>query len=61
MEEDEAIDYLFTLLKTQGVACATVNDGHILLFKREKLQQLLDQAAGKEELMIFIKRPDFKN
>jgi hypothetical protein len=57
----DAIDFFKKLVETQGVACSTVNDGHVLMFKRSFLQDLIDKNLDKEELVIFIKRPDFKD
>jgi len=53
-------DFFLELVRTQGVACSTVDDGHVLMFKREWLQSLLEKFPS-QEIAIFIKRPDFKN
>lgn len=58
--EDDMIELFKQTVDTQGVACSTVKDGHLLMFKRATLQKFLDDNAG-DELIIFIKRPDFKN
>lgn len=59
-DKQDAAEFFAKMVETQGVACSTVSDGHVLLFKREWLQNLLDQYPDRERLSIFIKRPDFK-
>jgi hypothetical protein len=58
---DKALEYIYELLERQGAAASTVKDGHMLFFKREFLQRLLDAHPGKEKFTIFLQRPDFKN
>lgn len=53
-------DWINKIADVQGVACLTVSDGHVLLFKRSCLQSIMDQNPDKEKILIFIKRPDFK-
>lgn len=60
-KKDDGIDYFLKLVETQGVACSTVKDGHIIMFKRSWLQSLLDSHPDNSEITIFIQRPDFKN
>jgi len=57
--EDNYAEYLTTLLKTQGVAVATVSDGWVFTFTKEKLQAVLN---GTEEanIMIFVKNSDLQ-
>lgn len=57
----DELDFFNEMVETQGVAVSTVSDGHVLMFKREFLQSLLDKYADQEKLIIFIKRPDFKD
>jgi hypothetical protein len=61
MKTNNPIDFLLEMLETQGVAASSVTDGHILLFKKKFLQDLLDQNAGKEKIIIFVKQQEFKN
>ncbi len=58
MSNNKEIEFLLELVKLNGVACSTVKDGHVLVFKREFLQNLLD-GNGNKEFAIFVKRPDF--
>lgn len=58
MNSDSA-DYLATLAETQGAACATVKDGHILVFKRDFLQRLVEKSS-QETFVIFVKRGDLQ-
>jgi hypothetical protein len=55
------IDFFTKMMDSQGVAVSTVSDGHIIIFKREFLQSLLDKYSDRDSLTIFIKRPEFKN
>jgi len=61
MDENKATEYLLKMLETQGVACSTVKDGHVLMFKRSVLQSMLDNHPDQDELVIFVKRQDFNN
>lgn len=61
VKTEDGLDYFTEMVETQGVAVSTVADGHVLMFKREFLQSLLDKYADQEKLIIFIKRPDFKD
>lgn len=59
---DDPVEYLMKMVETQGgVACATVKDGHVIVFKRASLRSMLEavDAVGKDTFMIFVKRPDF--
>jgi hypothetical protein len=58
---DKAIEFMKELCEQQGVACATVKDGHLLMFKVSHLKAMVEAHADQEDLVIFIKRPDFKN
>lgn len=63
---DKEVDSKFTEFfiesaNKMGIACSTVKDGHVLLFKREYLQKILDTNPDKESILIFVKRPDFKD
>jgi hypothetical protein len=59
--KDKEIDFFLTTVETQGVACSTVADGHVLMFKTSWLKSLLEKYEDKPQISIFIKRPDFKN
>lgn len=61
MANEKEAEFLVKLVETQGAVCSTVKDGHVLIFKRSFLQEMLDKNAGKDTLAIFVKRPDFKN
>lgn len=60
VKTSDPAEYLLDIVHTNGVACSTVKDGHVLVFKREKLLQILDQTGDSEILTIFIQRPDMK-
>lgn len=61
MKSNNSTDFLLDLLEAQGVAASSVSDGHILLFKRKFLQDLLDKNSDKEKIIIFVKRQEFNN
>lgn len=60
---DDIASFLLKSAEISGVACSTVSDGHVLVFTRQALVDLLDKAAANndEKIVIFLKRPDFKN
>ena len=60
-KDNKAIEYMIEMTNRIGASCATVDDGHVLIFKRSFLQDLLDKNAAQEKIIIFLKRPDFKN
>lgn len=57
MDPKDAAEYLNTLTDKQGVAVATVSDGWVFHFSREKLQQMVDaiDADGADKLVVFVK------
>lgn len=60
-KEDNAAAFMIDIVERQGAVCSTVKDGHVLIFKRSFLQELLDKNSDKDKLVIFVKRPEFKN
>lgn len=52
---DSAAEYLNTILKTQGVSVATVDDGWVFSFTKEKLVSLMEGLEEREILTIFVK------
>jgi hypothetical protein len=60
-DNKDAAEFLIKTLEAQGVACSTVKDGHVLMFKRSVLQNMLDSHPDQDEFVIFVKRPDFEN
>lgn len=60
-EKKQAAEYLAELAEQQGVAVSSVKDGYILLFKRERMQELIDQYPDKPMLLIFVQKPTFQN
>ena len=59
--KDKDIDFFIDVCDVNGVACSTVSDGHVLMFKREQLQSLLDKYVDKPKIIMFIERPEFKD
>jgi hypothetical protein len=60
IDEKKAAKHLLDVMELQGISCATVSNGHLIMFKRTWLQALLDQHPGKESISMFLERPDFK-
>ena len=44
-KKDDGIEFFQTLVETQGVACSTVSDGHVLMFKRKFLQAMQQKLS----------------
>lgn len=61
MKTDNESEFLLAMAEKNGVACATVSDGHVLVFKRSALEKILAQTEGKDVLTIFIKRPEMQS
>jgi hypothetical protein len=60
-ETKEAVDFMLEMLERKGAAVSTVKDGHVILFKRSFLEELLAKKPEQERFMIFLQRPEFKN
>lgn len=54
-------EYMVEVARKMGVACATVSDGHVLIFTREKIQEILAASEEKGIVIIHVKRPDFNS
>lgn len=55
-------EFMVETAKKIGVSCATVSDGHLLIFTKEKLQEILAAADPNSALIVVhIKRPDFNS
>lgn len=55
-----AADFLNELAEKNGVACATVDDGHVLIFKTETLERLLESSRKSGKVVVFVKRQDMQ-
>jgi hypothetical protein len=51
---DEVADYMLALVERNGAACASVSDGHVLVFRRDTLERLLADNDA-DLLSIFVK------
>lgn len=49
-------EYLLALAKTQGAACATVSDGHVLILRKDHLERLMSKNPDSELLVVFVQR-----
>lgn len=61
-DQDTKIKQAVDAAKLNGVSATTVQDGHVLIFTKEKLQELLAAAESTEREMVIVvvKRPDFQ-
>jgi hypothetical protein len=53
----DEFEFLLESVRLNGAASASVSDGHLILFTREKLKQLLDSTADNEIITILVKDP----
>jgi hypothetical protein len=60
-ELDQALDFFNEVCELNGVACSTVDDGHILKFKMSFLKSLVEKYSDKDEIVLCVQRPDFRN
>lgn len=61
VKSENESEFLLAMAEQNGVACATVSDGHVLVFKRSTLEKILAQTEGKDTLTIFVKRPEMQS
>jgi hypothetical protein len=64
VDENNPAEFLMEMAKAQGgVACATVKDGHVLVFSKQALLGLLEQceARNSDKVVVFVKRQDMAN
>lgn len=59
----DAIDFMIKLADVEGIACSTVSNGHILVFKKTHLEGILKHITdkGSDKAIVFVKRPDFNS
>jgi len=60
IKTDDGLEFMMELMNLEGIACATVADGHVIVMTREKLLQILEALGDKKEFVLFIKRRDTK-
>ncbi len=60
IKTEDASEFLLAAAEANGVACATVDDGHVLIFKRAKLEEILRSVGDREQVVIFVKRPNMQ-
>lgn len=64
VDDTNPAEYLMEMAKHQGgVACATTKDGHVLVFSRQSLVNLLAQCDERQsdKVVVFVKRQDMAN
>jgi hypothetical protein len=61
VKEDVGPKHLLEAADADGIACATVKDGHVLVLTRKHLEDLLAtmKEAKQDKCILFVKRPDF--
>jgi len=54
-------EYLLELADAEGIACSTVADGHVLIFTRRIVENMLAKMneSNAERTIVFVKRHDF--
>ena len=60
VKTEDSAEFLLANADINGVACATVKDGHVLVFTEAALQGLLARVGADKKLVVFIKRPDMQ-
>lgn len=60
-QEKDPVEFFLDQARKVGASCATVEDGHMLIFKRDFLNSILEKHPNKEEIVIFLKRPNYNN
>jgi hypothetical protein len=58
---DKVIKELLERVKEDGVSTASVSDGRIFIFSKQKLEELLKACENKEQVIVFIKDPSKLN
>lgn len=63
VKTEGGIDFLLKTVETEGIACSTVSDGHLLVFTKKRLEAIIAaiDAKGTDRAIVFVKRPDFKD
>jgi hypothetical protein len=61
-DQDSKIKRAVETAKLAGVSATTAEDGHVLIFTRQKLEELLEAAKSTEcgMVIVVVKRPDFQ-
>lgn len=54
---DSVADYLKDVMERDGASCTSVKDGHVILIKRNVIEELLENTSG-DSIAIFIKKPN---
>jgi len=57
----DAVKFIMEMAKHQnGVACSKVDDGYIIVFSKEMLENLLKQTEEKntDKIVVFIKQSE---
>lgn len=62
VKTDDPAEYLIEAANREGIACASVSDGHVLIFTKKHLENVLATMAqsGQEKCIVFVKRQEFK-
>jgi hypothetical protein len=55
-DDGDVGDVIEAQLKSQGVSCIAVEDGHVFTFTSETLAALVEKAAKTGKVALFVKR-----
>lgn len=58
METDDLGGYIKELADQKGVSVVTVSDGWVMMFTKQKLQELIGAAENQDHVLVFIKNSD---
>lgn len=58
IKTEDGVEFLIEMCNRSGVACSSVKDGQVFLFKRSVLEKIIANNLDKELISIFVKRPD---
>jgi hypothetical protein len=51
---DSEAKFLVALAREKGIASAAVSDGTVIVFRRDKLQELLDANTSQDVVVVFV-------
>lgn len=54
---DDPVEFLNAMADANGIAVSSVSDGHVFVFTKQRLQQMLEACADKDRLVVFVKKP----
>jgi len=58
---DKTVEFMVESAERQGAACISTSDGHVIMFRRDHLEELLKKNPDAKLLTVFVQRRNFKN